>query len=144
MGMAPSVLSSQDLVGSLPSYSGPPPSPIATQSLPSFDEADESIVCIRSPKVCAVSAKQPCARSWLPVMPFQPSSTVPSGSYHISCSPATSPGVFGGTYCHDQTSAVQVGILRRGRYVKGKQIGKAPVVDVVRPFRHAFAHHLFR
>lgn len=24
-----------------------------------------------------------------------------------------------------------MGILRRGRYVKGKQIGKAPVVDVV-------------
>jgi hypothetical protein len=24
-----------------------------------------------------------------------------------------------------------VGILRRGRYVKGKQIGKSPVVDVV-------------
>ena len=38
-------------VGSLPSYTGPPPSPVATQSLPSFDEADESIVCIRSPKV---------------------------------------------------------------------------------------------
>jgi len=49
-----SVVSSQDLVGSLPSYSGPPPSPIATQSLPSFDEADESIVCIRSPKACAL------------------------------------------------------------------------------------------
>ena len=66
--MAASVLSSQDLVGSLPSYSGPPPSPIATQSLPSFDEADESIVCIRSPKVFMLTC--PLHALWaIPHMP---------------------------------------------------------------------------
>lgn len=39
--------------------------------------------------------------------------------------------------------AAQVGILRRGRYVKGKKIGKAPIVDVVRlPAQlHAISNH---
>ena len=83
-----SVLSSQDLVGSLPSYSGPPPSPIATQSLPSFDEADESIVCIRSPKVCGGL----CMSTSLDVLaPRHAFSSVLLHSpdrrpYHISCS----------------------------------------------------------
>ena len=41
-------------------------------------------------------------------------------------------------YHFHRWNAVQVGILRRGRYVKGKQIGKAPVVDVVSYIGHAF------
>ena len=35
----------------------------------------------------------------------------------------------------DMGSGAQVGILRRGRYIKGKKVGKGPMVDLVSPIK---------